>query len=113
MWLDEILLVFLAFSSQIYGLFSLFHSLCYNYGCIGSMLSANLLQVIAERLSEEEIGGLKKLFKMIDTDNSGTITYDELKEGLRRVGSDLMESEIQALMDAVRILGPNMHVRCT
>jgi len=61
------------------------------------------LQVIAERLSEEEIGGLKKLFKMIDTDNSGTITYDELKDGLRRVGSDLMETDIQALMDAVCI----------
>ena len=59
------------------------------------------VQVIAESLSEEEIGGLKELFKMIDTDNSGTITYDELKNGLKRVGSDLMEPEIQALMDAV------------
>jgi hypothetical protein len=58
-------------------------------------------QVIAESLSEEEIGGLKELFKMIDTDNSGTITYEELKDGLKRVGSDLMEPEIQALMDAV------------
>ncbi|CAA6668404.1 unnamed protein product [Spirodela intermedia] len=58
------------------------------------------LRVIAERLSEEEIGGLKELFKMIDTDNSGTITFDELKNGLRRVGSELMESEIRALMDA-------------
>ncbi|RWW29178.1 hypothetical protein GW17_00006316 [Ensete ventricosum] len=57
--------------------------------------------VIAESLSEEEIGGLKELFKMIDTDNSGTITFDELKAGLRRVGSELMESEIQTLMDAV------------
>ncbi|WVZ23323.1 hypothetical protein V8G54_001867 [Vigna mungo] len=35
-------------------------------------------KVIAERLSEEEIGGLKELFKMIDADNSGTITFDEL-----------------------------------
>ncbi|KAI7739434.1 hypothetical protein M8C21_003931, partial [Ambrosia artemisiifolia] len=59
--------------------------------------------VIAERLSEEEIGGLKELFKMIDTDNSGTITFDELKEGLRRVGSELMESEIKDLMDAADI----------
>jgi len=39
---------------------------------------------------------------MIDADNSGTITFDELKEGLKRVGSDLMESEIKDLMDAVR-----------
>uniref|UniRef100_A0A1D1XSS1 non-specific serine/threonine protein kinase n=1 Tax=Anthurium amnicola TaxID=1678845 RepID=A0A1D1XSS1_9ARAE len=61
------------------------------------------LRVIAERLSEEEIGGLKELFKMIDTDNSGTITFDELKDGLKRVGSDLMESEIQALMEAADI----------
>lgn len=61
------------------------------------------LRVIAERLSEEEIGGLKELFKMIDTDNSGTITFDELKEGLRRVGSELMESEIKDLMDAADI----------
>ncbi|KAK7302068.1 hypothetical protein RJT34_12947 [Clitoria ternatea] len=58
-------------------------------------------KVIAERLSEEEIGGLKELFKMIDTDNSGTITFEELKEGLRSVGSNLMESEIKSLMEAV------------
>ncbi|KAL8167007.1 hypothetical protein V2J09_008506 [Rumex salicifolius] len=61
------------------------------------------LRVIAERLSEEEIGGLKELFKMIDTDNSGTISLDELKVGLRKVGSDLGESEIKALMDAADI----------
>ncbi|KAJ3671445.1 hypothetical protein LUZ60_007524 [Juncus effusus] len=61
------------------------------------------LRVIAESLSEEEIGGLKELFKMIDTDNSGTITFDELKDGLKRVGSELMEHEIQALMNAADI----------
>ncbi|KAF5725611.1 calcium-dependent protein kinase 11 [Tripterygium wilfordii] len=61
------------------------------------------LRVIAERLSEEEIGGLKELFKMIDTDNSGTINFEELKEGLRKVGSELMEPEIKALMDAADI----------
>ncbi|XWS44603.1 hypothetical protein CRYUN_Cryun15aG0061500 [Craigia yunnanensis] len=61
------------------------------------------LRVIAERLSEEEIGGLKELFKMIDTDNSGTITFEELKDGLNRVGSELMESEIKDLMDAADI----------
>ncbi|KAK8585911.1 hypothetical protein V6N13_050881 [Hibiscus sabdariffa] len=61
------------------------------------------LRVIAERLSEEEIGGLKELFKMIDTDNSGTITFQELKDGLKKVGSELMESEIRALMEAADI----------
>ncbi|XP_020205845.2 calcium-dependent protein kinase 11 [Cajanus cajan] len=61
------------------------------------------LHVIAERLSEEEIGGLKELFKMIDKDNSGTITFEELQEGLKSVGCDLMESEIKSLMDAADI----------
>ncbi|KAM3293505.1 hypothetical protein ACQJBY_036829 [Aegilops geniculata] len=61
------------------------------------------LRVIAESLSEEEIGGLRELFKMIDADNSGTITFDELKDGLKRVGSELTEHEIQALMDAADI----------
>ena len=59
------------------------------------------LRVVAERLSEEEIGGLKELFKMIDTDNSGTITFEELKDSVSCVGSELVESEIQELLEAV------------
>lgn len=69
--------------------------------CVDFILELLSKQVIAERLSEEEIGGLKQLFKMIDTDSSGTITYEELKDGLKRVGSDLVESDIKALMKAV------------
>lgn len=61
------------------------------------------LQVIAESLSEDEIAGLKELFKMIDTDNSGQITFEELKAGLKRVGANLKESEIYDLMQAVII----------
>ncbi|XP_073006152.1 calcium-dependent protein kinase 10-like isoform X2 [Typha latifolia] len=59
------------------------------------------LRVIAENLSEDEIAGLKEMFKMIDTDNSGQITFEELKVGLERVGANLKESEIYALMQAV------------
>ncbi|KAG9445242.1 hypothetical protein H6P81_016582 [Aristolochia fimbriata] len=57
-------------------------------------------RVIAERMSEDEIAGLKEMFKMIDTDNSGQITYEELKAGLVRVGAKLKDSEIFALMEA-------------
>lgn len=38
---------------------------------------------------------------MIDADNSGAITFEELKEGLRKVGSELIDSDIKALMEAV------------
>uniref|UniRef100_A0A0C9QMZ9 non-specific serine/threonine protein kinase n=1 Tax=Wollemia nobilis TaxID=56998 RepID=A0A0C9QMZ9_9CONI len=61
------------------------------------------LRVIAERMSEDEIAGLKEMFNMLDVDNSGTITFEELKEGLKRVGSNLMESEIRQLMDAADV----------
>lgn len=60
-------------------------------------------QVIAESLSEEEIAGLKEMFKMIDTDNSGQITFEELKAGLKKFGANLKESEIYDLMQAVSI----------
>ncbi|KAK2664185.1 hypothetical protein Ddye_002759 [Dipteronia dyeriana] len=63
------------------------------------------LKVIAENLSEEEIIGLKEMFKSMDTDNSGTITYEELKAGLPKLGTRLSESEIRQLMEAVDVDG--------
>ncbi|XP_062165631.1 calcium-dependent protein kinase 20-like [Alnus glutinosa] len=62
-----------------------------------------VIRVIAESLSEEEIAGLKEMFKMIDTDNSGQITLEELKNGLERVGAILKDSEISGLMQAADI----------
>uniref|UniRef100_A0A803NUF9 non-specific serine/threonine protein kinase n=1 Tax=Cannabis sativa TaxID=3483 RepID=A0A803NUF9_CANSA len=61
------------------------------------------IRVIAESLSEEEIAGLKEMFKMIDTDNSGSITFEELKAGLKRFGANLKESEIYDLMQAADV----------
>ncbi|KAJ0714666.1 putative protein kinase CAMK-CDPK family [Helianthus annuus] len=61
------------------------------------------LRVIASKLSEEEIAGLKQMFKIIDTDNSGYITFEELKAGLTRFGSNLKESEIYDLMQSADI----------
>lgn len=62
--------------------------------------------MIAENLSEEEIIGLKEMFKSMDTDNSGTITYEELKAGLPKLGTKLSESEVRQLMEAVLSLIP-------
>ncbi|KAL8204852.1 hypothetical protein R6Q57_010475 [Mikania cordata] len=61
------------------------------------------LRVIASKLSEEEIAGLKEMFKMIDIDNSGNITFEELKIGLRNFGTNLEESEIHDLMRAADV----------
>ncbi|KAJ9184598.1 hypothetical protein P3X46_004310 [Hevea brasiliensis] len=61
------------------------------------------LRIIAENLSEEEIAGLTEMFKTIDTDGSGQITFEELKVGLRTFGANLNESEIYDLMQAADI----------
>ena len=38
---------------------------------------------------------------MMDTDNSGAITFEELKVGLERLGSGLTDNEIRSIMEAV------------
>ncbi|CAN0915636.1 Calcium-dependent protein kinase 9 [Linum grandiflorum] len=63
------------------------------------------LKVIAENLSKDEIQGLKAMFANIDTDNSGTITNEELRSGLARLGSKLSEAEVKQLMDAADVDG--------
>ncbi|XP_073002184.1 calcium-dependent protein kinase 29-like [Typha latifolia] len=61
------------------------------------------LQVIAESLSEEDIKGLKQMFRNMDTDKNGTITFDELKTGLSRLGSRVTEEEVKALMEGADV----------
>jgi calcium-dependent protein kinase len=45
--------------------------------------------------------GLKQMFKGMDIDNSGTITIEELKQGLAKQGTKLSEQEVKQLMEAV------------
>lgn len=44
------------------------------------------------------------MFNNMDTDKSGTITVEELKIGLTKLGSKITEAEVQKLMEAVRSL---------
>ena len=63
-----------------------------------------VLKVIAGCLSEEEIQGLKEMFKAIDTDNSGSTTMEELRQGLCKQGTKLSEYEVKQLLEAVSSL---------
>ena len=53
--------------------------------------------------------GLKEMFKGMDTDNSGTITIEELKQGLAKQGTKLTEQEVKQLMEAVSYSSPKNH----
>ncbi|KAG1338017.1 calcium-dependent protein kinase 3 [Cocos nucifera] len=59
------------------------------------------LRVIADHLSIEEVEDIKDMFKLMDTDNDGSVSYEELKNGLAKFGSHLVESEVQMLIEAV------------
>ncbi|KAL0440780.1 UNVERIFIED_CONTAM: Calcium-dependent protein kinase [Sesamum radiatum] len=63
------------------------------------------LRVIAEHLSVEEVEVIRDMFALMDTDNDGKVTYEELKAGLRKVGSQLAEPEIKLLMDVADVDG--------
>ena len=57
--------------------------------------------MIFHNLSEEEMIDLKEMLKNMDTDNSGTITFEELKSGFAKLGSKLSEVEVRQLIDVV------------
>ncbi|XP_019197275.1 PREDICTED: calcium-dependent protein kinase 10-like [Ipomoea nil] len=63
------------------------------------------LRVIAEHLSVGEVEVIRDMFTLMDTDGNGQVTYDELKAGLRKVGSQLAEPEIKLLMDVADVDG--------
>lgn len=62
--------------------------------------------MIVEHLSVEEVEVIRDMFALMDTDNDGKVTFDELKAGLRKVGSQLAEPEIKLMMDVVSISSP-------
>jgi Ca2+-binding EF-hand superfamily protein len=41
------------------------------------------------------------MFKAMDTDNDGIVSYEELKSGIAKFGSHLAEAEVQMLIEAV------------
>ncbi|KAF2316001.1 hypothetical protein GH714_040796 [Hevea brasiliensis] len=63
------------------------------------------LRVIAEHLSLEEVEVIRDMFTLMDTDNDGKVTFEELRAGLRKVGSQLAEPEIKMLMEVADVDG--------
>ena len=66
------------------------------------------MKVVAKNLPAEDIENYTQMFQMIDKDKDGTLTLEELKEGLRINGHAVPETEIQMLLEAVS--GYYMHL---
>jgi len=53
---------------------------------------------MASEYSKEEMAELRDVFANIDTDNSGSITLEELQVAMRRLGRDLSEADLQKIL---------------
>ncbi|GJN23700.1 hypothetical protein PR202_gb11369 [Eleusine coracana subsp. coracana] len=68
-------------------------------------LKKKAMRVIAEHLSVEEVEVIRDMFALMDTDNDGKVTLQELKAGLNKVGSKLADPEMELLMEAADVNG--------
>ncbi|KAI4338907.1 hypothetical protein MLD38_023914 [Melastoma candidum] len=63
------------------------------------------LRVIADFLSLEEVEEIKDMFKKMDADDDGIVSVEDMKAGLKNFCSQLAESELQMLIEAVDMNG--------
>ncbi|KAJ0966306.1 hypothetical protein J5N97_027444 [Dioscorea zingiberensis] len=61
------------------------------------------LRVIAEHLSTEEVAKIKEMFRIMDVNNNGKITLEQLKHGLHKIGYQLPDADVKILMDAADV----------
>lgn len=54
---------------------------------------------MAQHMSEDEVTGLRELFKSMDTDGNGTISVEELREGLACRGIAMPPDLLDKIMD--------------
>ncbi|KAL7595994.1 hypothetical protein Lser_V15G29437 [Lactuca serriola] len=60
-----------------------------------------VIRVVAENLPDEQVHGLKQMFDDMDKDKNGSLTFEELKDGLCTIGEQpLADPDVQMLMEA-------------
>ncbi|KAM1112591.1 hypothetical protein TB2_045406 [Malus domestica] len=59
-----------------------------------------VLRVVADNLPEDQIDGIRQIFEMMDIDNNGNLTFEELRDGLVKIGHNVADPDVQMLLDA-------------
>ena len=68
-------------------------------------LRRECLQILVKMINPKEFITLRKAFNKIDTNGSGTIEIDELKQAVRKWHVDMDEAELERIVKEVDILG--------
>ncbi|XP_039013585.1 calcium-dependent protein kinase 24-like [Hibiscus syriacus] len=64
-----------------------------------------VLRVVADNLPDEQVDSITEMFNMMDTDESGNLTFEELRDGLKKIGHSLDDPDVQMLMEAADMDG--------
>lgn len=65
------------------------------------------LFTLAQTLSQEEVEGLMEMFKSMDKDGNGTVTVQELQEGLKEKGYSMAHEKVEELVNSIDVNGDN------
>lgn len=57
--------------------------------------------ILVNKLEEDEIKELRKVFEKLDKDQSGMISYEELSKGLKEAGYEASEHEILNIIQSI------------
>ncbi|KAK8926410.1 Calcium-dependent protein kinase 8 [Platanthera zijinensis] len=60
-------------------------------------------EVVAEHLSVEEVADIKQMFEKMNINKNGSISLEELKFGLHKLGNQIPDADAQILMQAASI----------
>lgn len=60
--------------------------------------------MLSIHISAEEVADIKQMFDKMDANKNGKLTFKEFKAGLRKLGNQMHDSDLQILMDAVSYL---------
>ncbi|KAB2092260.1 hypothetical protein ES319_A02G017200v1 [Gossypium barbadense] len=64
-----------------------------------------VLRVVADNLPNEQIDVIIEMFNMMDTDENGYLSFEELRDGLQKMGHSVGDPAVRMLMEAADIDG--------
>ena len=57
--------------------------------------------MVADNLPNEQRDGIRQIFHMMDTDKNGNLSFEELKDGLHKIGHPVADPDVKMLIEAV------------